>query len=50
MRQSSFYWVMPTLTLLEVTVPPPDEGAEAVTVNITGIGVGLSVPTEKACP
>jgi hypothetical protein len=31
-----FYWVMPTVTVLEVTVPALVDGAEAVAFNITG--------------
>jgi len=31
-----FYWVMPTVTVLELTVPPLVDGAEAVAFNITG--------------
>jgi hypothetical protein len=42
--------VIPTVTVFEVTVPPPVEGAEAVAFNITGATVGLSVPIVNAWP
>jgi len=45
-----FYWVMPTVTVLELTVPPLVDGAEAVAFNITGAIVGLSVPIVNAWP
>jgi len=44
------YWVMPTVTVLETTVPPFVEGAEAVAFSITGATVGLSVPIVNAWP
>ena len=43
--------VKPTLTELEVTVPPPEAGADAVTLNVTGsVSDGVRVPIWKAWP